>query len=84
MAKQSKFYKLPNYEVLELLSNEKGVCGFHIHFSNGSKATYSRTTEGSECCNILFNNDGSIHNFWIGSISALEPVWKVNGKLFET
>src|SRR5690606_23097507 len=35
---QPKYYKLPQFEVLELLTDEQsGLCGFHIHFSNGTR-----------------------------------------------
>lgn len=77
-----RFHKWPNYEVLELLSNSEGLHGFSVHFSNGVKATYSRTAEGVECTNILFESDGSI-NFVVGSLEELMPEWKINGLPFE-
>ncbi len=77
--KLKKYYKWPQYEILELLSNkENGLYGFSVHFSNGSKATYSRTKEGTNCTNVRFEKDGSI-NYFIGSREDLEPVWKING-----
>jgi len=79
LAKAPRFHKWPNYEVLELLSNESGLYGFHVHFSNGSKATYSKTKEGTKCCNITIEGDGTI-NFMVGLFDKLEPVWKVNGE----
>ena len=77
-----RFHKWPNYEVLELLSDANGLCGFSVHFSNGDKATYSRTAEGVECTNILFESDGSI-NFMVGLIDDLKPEWKINGQPYE-
>ena len=77
-----RFHKWPNYEVLELLSDENGLHGFSVHFSNGSKATYSRTSKGVECTNVMFGRDGSI-DFFVGSLDDLQPEHKVNGKPFE-
>ncbi len=77
-----RFHKWPNYEVLELLSDGERLHGFSVHFSNGAKATYSRTGQGVECTNILFEHDGSI-NFMVGLLDALRPEWKVNGRPYE-
>lgn len=77
-----RFHKWPNYEVLELLSDSERFNGLSVHFSNGAKATYSRTEKGVECTNVLFEPDGSI-NFFVGSLDALRPEWKVNGRPFE-
>jgi hypothetical protein len=39
--KRPKFYKLPRFDVLELLTSEEyGLYGFSVHFSNGSSATF--------------------------------------------
>lgn len=77
-----RFHKWPNYEVLELLSDDNGLYGFSVHFSNGSKATYSRTAKGVDCTNVKFESDGTI-NFFVGSLDALRPEWRVNGKPYE-
>jgi hypothetical protein len=77
-----RFHKWPNYEVLELLSDAEHLHGFSVHFSNGSKATYSRTDKGVECTNVLFEPDGSI-NFMVGLLDALRPEWRVNGQPYE-
>jgi hypothetical protein len=75
-----KYHKWPNYEVLEILSNDEvGVFGFNVHFSNGSKAIFSRSREGVDATNIIFEEDGSI-NFMVGSRDDLEPKWKINGE----
>jgi hypothetical protein len=80
LSKLKKYHKWSNYEVLELLSSkEDGLYGFHIHFSNGSKATYSRRTIGVEAINLFIEQDGQL-NFMCGNLEDLEPVWKVNGK----
>lgn len=80
--KMKRFHKWPQYEILELLSNEDGLYGFSVHFSNGSKATYSRTKKGTDCMNIMFQEDGSI-NFNVGLLDALVPIWKINGTPIE-
>lgn len=77
-----RFHKWPNYEVLELLSDAERLHGFSVHFSNGSKATYSRTENGVESTNVLFERDGSI-NFMVGLLDALKPEWKVNGQPYD-
>ncbi len=77
-----RFHKWPNYEVLELLADAERLIGFSVHFSNGSKATYSRTEKGVECVNVIFEADGSI-NFMVGLLNALTTEWKVNGKRYE-
>jgi len=77
-----RFHKWPNYEVLELLSDTERLYGFSVHFSNGAKATYSRSEKGVECTNVLFESDGSI-NFMVGLLDALRPEWKVNGQPYE-
>lgn len=51
--------KLPNYEVFELLINkEEGLYGFHVHFSNGQKATFERHKEEVITDNISFSSGG--------------------------
>jgi len=83
IAELPRFHKLPRYEVLELLLDEDGVVdGFNVHFSNGSKASYRRTSNGSNPMNIRPRPDGSI-DFMIGSIDDLEQHWKVNGTIIE-
>jgi len=80
LAKIKRFHRMPQYEVLELLSSEdEGLYGFHMHFSNGSRATYTRRKSGTDATNITFERDGGI-NFMVGLLTALEPVWKINGE----
>jgi hypothetical protein len=64
--------------LLELLANENGLYGYHVHFSNGNKATYTRSEKGTEVINHHWNRDGTI-NFFVGSLDALEKVWKIDG-----
>ncbi|MEK6211057.1 MAG: hypothetical protein AABM64_11935 [Pseudomonadota bacterium] len=77
-----RFHKWPNYEVLELLSDADRLYGFSVHFSNGAKATYSRTENGVDCTNVFFESNGSI-NFMVGAVDELRPEWKVNGQPYE-
>jgi hypothetical protein len=84
LGKGKRFYKWPNYEVLELLSSEEeGLYGFNVHFSNGQKATYMRRkgtgTMGS--VNVTFDKGGI--NFFVGQLETLEKVWKIEGKPVE-
>jgi hypothetical protein len=73
-----QYLKLPNYEVLELLSENNMVHGFVIHFSNGHKASYSRRN----CCdlvNIIVKTDGTLCPT-CGRIDILEKIWKIDNK----
>ncbi|HYD51664.1 MAG TPA: hypothetical protein VEA99_03510 [Gemmatimonadaceae bacterium] len=79
-ARMKKFHQWPNYEVLELLSSaDEGVYGFHVHFSNGTRATYTRRKEGIEAINLVFQQDGGI-GFQVGDLGALTKAWKINGR----
>ncbi len=84
LGRGKRFYKCPGYEVLELLSTEEeGLYGFNMHFSTGSKATFMRrkSTGTMGSTNILFDKGGI--NFNVGSLDALEKVWKIEGVLVE-
>ena len=77
--KMPRYHKWPEHEVLELLrDDEQKLTGFHVHFSNGSKARFARTEEGVDCTNLTIDGDGTI-NFMVGFIDQLEPVWKIDG-----
>jgi len=77
LSKINKYHKWPNYEVLELLSNENGLYGFNVHFSNGTKATYTRGPNGTNATNIIVNNNGI--SLFQGPLDELEKRWKING-----
>jgi len=82
-ARMRRYHKWPRYEVLELLSSqEEGVYGFNVHFSNGSRATYSRRNTGIEAINIFFDADGGI-GFQVGDVGALTKTWKIDGRAVE-
>lgn len=72
-----RFHKWDNYEVLELLADENGVFGFHVHFSNGNRSTFTRNKDGVTQINMR-TRDGV--GFMVGLINNLEPAWKINGK----
>lgn len=78
-----KHHKLPNFEVLELLTDENiGLFGFIVHFSNGSKAIFKRTSKGTQTVN-LSPAPGRL-SFMVGNISELKHEWMVGDKkLFE-
>ena len=76
LGQAKRFHKWNNYEVLELLSDENGIYGFHVNFSNGSKSTFTRTKQGAMQINMTLR-DGV--GFMVGDVGKLEPVWKVNG-----
>jgi len=47
--KYPKYIKMRQFQVLELLTNKYlGLYGFHIHFSNGNKATYIRRAQSTQ------------------------------------
>jgi len=80
LARIKRFHRMPRYEVLELLSSEDdGLYGFHVHFSNGSRATYTWRRTGIDAINMTFEPEGGI-GFQVGLVTALEPVWKINGE----
>lgn len=80
LSKTKRFHKWQRFEVLEILSSEEeGVYGFNVHFSNGSKATYTRRPSGIQAINLHFDRSGHI-GFMVGDLDALEPVWKIDGK----
>lgn len=73
------YYKMPNYESLELLFYRKLLVGFKVHFSNGSTSHFQRTEEGVDAVNLSFRRDGGIE-LMVGMISDLEKKWKIDGK----
>jgi len=78
LANMAKFHKLPQYQVLELISKNNSLIGFSMHFSNGAKATFTREPETVIANNILFEGDGSV-KFMVGNLDKLCNEWKVNG-----
>ncbi len=84
LGRGKRFHQWPNYEVLELLSTEDdGLYGFNVHFSNGTKATYMRRKQSGTMgsVNVLFGKGGI--NFNVGQLETLEKMWKIEGKPVE-
>jgi hypothetical protein len=77
-----RLYKLPRFEVLELLIDENlGLFGFRIHFSNGSNAFFERHVDSTICTNVI---PGEPINFMAGNLDALKPEWHIgNKRLYE-
>lgn len=75
------YHKWPNYEVFEILKNDKEVYGFKVHFSNGQVAKFTREPEKVEAINLHFDHDGSI-NFFAGNLDKLTKQWLLDGKPF--
>jgi len=74
-----RLFKLPNFEVLELLVNDDcGLYGFRVYFSNGSHASYERHEDSSNPLNITLS--GEEINFFIGDISSLRKEWMIGDK----
>jgi hypothetical protein len=78
--RQKRYYKLPGYEVLELLTDEQGLYGFSMHFSNGSKATFARQKDKVVAENLDFSGEGI--GFQVGDLGGLTTKWLVDGKEF--
>ncbi|MHB8277747.1 MAG: hypothetical protein ACYDIA_08865 [Candidatus Humimicrobiaceae bacterium] len=76
---KQKIYKLPNFEVLELLTDENiGLYGFKMHFSNGSNAMFIRNNNRTEAINISFQQNRV--GFYVGLIEDLKHEWRVGDK----
>jgi len=79
--KIKKFHRLPNFEVLEILTDKKeGLIGFRMHFSNGAKAFFERRKERVGGMNVLLEKDHI--NFFVGDLSKLQRKWILNGRIF--
>lgn len=73
-----KFYKLPRFEVLELMNKEDlGLYGFKVHFSNGNSARFIRHNESTECVNVILD---SPINFMVGLLDELKDEWRIGDK----
>lgn len=73
-----QFYKMPRFEVLELLiEDEWGLSGFQVHFSNGGSARFVRSPEGTDCTNVELHPDVG---FFVGMIDELRDEWRVGDK----
>ena len=76
--KNNELHKLPQFEVLELLTNkELGLYGFNMYFSNGNEANYERTKNKTFGINVLADHPV---NFMVGMLSDLKKEWMVGEK----
>ncbi len=72
------FYKLPRFEVLELLVCEDiGLHGFKCHFSNGNSAYFIRKEDSTETVNIYLEVP---IGFDVGFLNNLCHEWRVGKK----
>ena len=77
---KARFYKLPRFEVLELIVDEvEGLYGFHLHFSNGSSAHFMRFASSTEPLNISFDKESELAAF-VGDLDAFTEEWRVGDK----
>jgi hypothetical protein len=75
---QQLLFKLPQFEVLELLVGEAdGLYGFRVHFSNGSTAHFERHLDRTDALNIMLSCP---LNFMVGGLDDLRHEWLVGGK----
>jgi hypothetical protein len=73
-----RFHKWPQFEVLELLIDDHdGLYGYHVHFSNGSKASFARYSDHTEGVNVIPRD---FVNYMAGDLDALKPEWHVGDK----
>ncbi len=73
-------YKLPRFEVLELMVNEvEGLYGFCLHFSNGSSAHFVRSPDSTDAVNLHFDRQSELVPF-VGDLDALTEEWRVGDK----
>ncbi len=73
-----KLHKMPQFEVLELLVNDdQGLCGFRMHFSNGSSASFERHPNACVSQNLSFN---PYVGFMVGLLDELKPEWRIGEK----
>lgn len=46
--------------ILELLFDDEMICGFTIHWPNGTSSTFRRGADGCDATNVMFCGEGSI------------------------
>lgn len=76
---QKKLFKLPKFNVLELLvDKKKGLEGFKIYFSNGSHAEFLRGNKGTSIINIKLDEKGV--GFMVGNLDEMCDEWRIGDK----
>lgn len=84
LAQGKKFHRWPNYEVIEMLSDEDGLTGFKIHFPNNSHAMFERKKyEGTMGLNFMLEDQGI--SLMVGDLEKYKNAddWYLNGRPFE-
>ena len=79
-----RLLRKPNYEVLELLSDDDGLTGFKLHFPNGSYAMFERRKyKGTTGLNMMCLEEGIQLN--VGDLKKYNEAdgWYVDGKPFD-
>jgi hypothetical protein len=67
MAKKALPYDAPYKGLMEVLSDRNGLmCGFRVHWPNGSDSTYRRTEEGVEMVNCMLAMKQSTIELMVG------------------
>lgn len=75
-----RWIKIIPFTILEILSDDHGLYGMKLYFSNGSDAYYKRTSTGTEGYNLT-----TMENFispFVGDTSKLKREYMVNDKSF--
>lgn len=79
-----RYHRWPNYEVLEILKDEKNeLLGFKVHLPNASTAMYTREDyKGTSGYNVMSTQDGV--TIMVGDLDAYYKGndWIVDGKSF--
>ena len=62
----------PQYKgLMEILVDERDVmCGFRVHWPNGSESTYRRTEDGIDMSNCYFDSDGASIALLVGQYAT--------------
>jgi len=79
---ESRYIKLPYFEVMELLINDNiGLYGFKVHFANGTNAIFERHPDRVEHVNLILHPQ--VH-FFVGNLDEMRHEWIVgNKRLYE-
>jgi hypothetical protein len=83
-AHNKNFFRWPNYDVLELLTDHDELTGFKIHFPSGSYSMFERKRDaGTMSINLNFSEEGV--GFNVGDLEKYKNAddWWVDGKIFD-
>lgn len=80
--KIDKIIKWPNYEVLELLVDDReGLVGFKVHFSNDTYAHFERRKDKVFGQNYQIEDEGI--SFFQGCLDDLKKEWRKDGREYK-